>query len=313
MNNSEEVKAQLASLKTKLEALEAERNSGHESEEEGSVRTKYETLLVKSWMDENGLLTGALPYIAENIKGVGLLGRTFNNDAYLRPDFTGEKHDFVEDVPQIALFRQTRKNRSPLLSVMYQNTNGHHITINQYEAVIRVTEQSTPYKVYRPFLNPDGTFSFKLVREVVVVKHDVDQVPAYLNYLLVKIDGRIFTILQERQEFDDDVWHDMFMEHALGPRRLPNFNDIQTPPEVAGWFVQFMALLNAAVERGPDISLDEIADICRRGGETFRALTESVVFSYNELELVEEATTEDTDIAVENVDASTVVPEVSYF
>lgn len=233
-----EVGNNLAEIETRLDSEDLS------DEDRMILELLRNAILVASWKDENGLLTGALQYVtkeklfSEDESNASCLLIWLKTDA-ATPMWPGRLYCLEVDIGQTFFFR----TGGVCPYVRYLNERGDIVHITPLEANVRSTLDAVPYQTYRPFLCQNGSTVYRLVREIKLHKYDVDGVPAYLNYLIVKASKRVYQYLEARGVDVGDV-KASFTDVVLGERRLPEFNEMPTGEEHADWLKTFNVLMD---------------------------------------------------------------------
>lgn len=138
------------------------------------INDRYETALINSWTDQQGLLTGGVAWVEANVP-------------------RGERLLFWQDIPEGVLAGESKRQISlehhvsldglARFIVSYQHGLCHFVSIDQFAATISVSEDGIPYEVYRP-CEVDGERQYALSRRVRLEEFVIPGNAIYLTQLV---------------------------------------------------------------------------------------------------------------------------------
>lgn len=142
----------------------------------------------RSWLDENGLASGALLWAEQNLPVNG------------RPYYFDTRHIESDDELVVeGYIRRTQKRGQPVIvEIGYHIGHSKYVHITPYEMTVGSKPNDTkPLQTYRPFREADGSVKFRLVHETVERYINYDESPAYVNYLLVEAQRVLWESLKQ--------------------------------------------------------------------------------------------------------------------
>lgn len=207
----------------------------------------------RSWLDENGLASGALLWAEQNLPVNG------------QPYYFDTRH--IERDDQLfteGYIRRTQKRGQPVIvdveyHVGYQkyvHITPYEITVTPYENTVgRKPKGLTPYQTYRPFREADGSVKFRLIHELVERHVTYDELPVHVNYLLVEAQR----VLWESLKQEGNHWKAVLpvLQQA---KPLSKFNYVPVSEHLAEVYRIYLLKLNEDEQSAVDAASNLVAE-----------------------------------------------------
>lgn len=220
-----------------------------------------------NWYDEHNRLTGLVPWAIENLKD------GTEHHTVLPGDFDPR---FSNHIVRISRFKSGPLQ--PAVAVEYFSGSDDdvvRIRITEREMTLyKVPSINTPWRVYRPMLESDGSIVYKLFREHVVNRYAPEGCPAFVNYLLQRVVSLLWRFLENDARFNDliessveDFINDNFEQQYQEARTISDYNDVRTTEQYVYWFNDLQAFVKT--NTSTDHSLETLAEHLRIFGKRF--------------------------------------------
>lgn len=198
----------------------------------GPYETAYNDYI--SWLDEHGLATGALAWAEKNLQING-------PSHYL--DTSHIEHD-KKRVIEGYITRTQKRGQPSVVEVNYRIGWNVFVKITNFEMTLsHERDDKKPYRTYRPFKEADGSIKFRLVHEKIDRTYTHDELPLYVNYLLVSAKRALYLTL------DNDVchWHAV-VEILDREKPLSKYNAVPVTEKLATLYQTYLLKLNGSRE-----------------------------------------------------------------
>lgn len=227
-----------------------------------------------AWFDEYGLLSKLAPWAESNLTEDG---------SY----FTVLPEQYIPGYANhiVHIRRQTSSPLKPAVEIDYVSSLG-----GQFD-VIRITEREMtvskypdtdkPWRVYRPMITRDGSVSYKLVREMVMMRYAPEGCPAFVNYMLQRAFGIVWRYLEKDTRIGDDLESFIegnFQDYIIADRTMSDYNNVRTEGLYLEWFANLQTFVNNGAST--EHSLPILIAALRRFGSGFAEIAKNLPDSF---------------------------------
>lgn len=199
-----------------------------------------EIKLDNAWFDEHGLLSKLAPWAESNLT---------ENGSY----FTVLPEQYLPGYANhvVHIRRQTPSPLKPAVVIDYvPKLEGEFLAVRITEREMTVSKYpdiDKAWRVYRPMITRDGSVSYKLVREVVMMRYAPEGCPAFVNYMLQRAFGIVWRYLEKDSRVGDDLEsfiEENFQDYIIADRTMSDYNNVRTTGLYLEWFDNLQAFVN---------------------------------------------------------------------